>query len=115
MISGTMNLPKNTNCLLSKVIAPINGEDCDLEQQAFTSKGTLVNSAEFDGLDFNDAFDAIAAALEEKNLGSVTTNFRLRDWGVSRQRYWGSPIPMFNLGDGNDIPVPLEKLPGASA
>jgi leucyl-tRNA synthetase len=71
----------------------------------------LVNSAEFDGLDFNDAFDAIAAALEEKNMGSVTTNFRLRDWGVSRQRYWGSPIPMFNLGDGNDIPVPLEKLP----
>ena len=96
---------------IEQVIAPINGEDCDLEQQAFTSKGTLVNSAEFDGLDFNDAFDAIAAALEEKNLGSVTTNFRLRDWGVSRQRYWGSPIPMFNLGDGNDIPVPMEKLP----
>ena len=96
---------------IEQVIAPINGEDCDLEQQAFTSKGTLVNSAEFDGLDFNDAFDAIAAALEEKNMGSVTTNFRLRDWGVSRQRYWGSPIPMFNLGDGNDIPVPLEKLP----
>ncbi|MFL2530867.1 MAG: leucine--tRNA ligase [Porticoccaceae bacterium] len=96
---------------IEQVIAPINGEDFDLEQQAFTSKGTLVNSAEFDGLDFNDAFDAIAAVLEEKNLGSVTTNFRLRDWGVSRQRYWGSPIPMFNLGDGNDIPVPLEKLP----
>jgi leucyl-tRNA synthetase len=96
---------------IQQVIAPINGEDCDLEQQAFTSKGTLVNSAEFDGLDFNDAFDAIAAALEEKNMGSITTNFRLRDWGVSRQRYWGSPIPMFNLGDGNDIPVPLEKLP----
>jgi leucyl-tRNA synthetase len=96
---------------IEQVIAPINGEDFDLEKQAFTSKGTLVNSAEFDGLDFNDAFDAIAAALEEKNLGSVTTNFRLRDWGVSRQRYWGSPIPMFNLGDGNDIPVPLEKLP----
>ena len=96
---------------IEQVIAPSNGEDCDLEQQAFTSKGQLVNSAEFDGLDFEQAFDAIAAALKDKNLGSVTTNFRLRDWGVSRQRYWGSPIPMFNLGDGSDIPVPLEKLP----
>jgi leucyl-tRNA synthetase len=96
---------------IDQVIAPNNGEDCDLEQQAFTSKGQLVNSAEFDGLDFEQAFDAIAAALKDKNLGSVTTNFRLRDWGVSRQRYWGSPIPMFNLGDGSDIPVPLEKLP----
>jgi leucyl-tRNA synthetase len=96
---------------IDQVIAPSNGEDCDLEQQAFTSKGQLVNSAEFDGLDFEQAFDAIAAALKDKNHGSVTTNFRLRDWGVSRQRYWGSPIPMFNLGDGSDIPVPLEKLP----
>jgi leucyl-tRNA synthetase len=96
---------------IRQVIAPNNGEDCDLDQQAFTIKGKLVNSKEFDGLDFDSAFDAIAAALEEKNLGSVTTNFRLRDWGVSRQRYWGAPIPMFNLGDGADIPVPLEKLP----
>ena len=85
--------------------------DCDLNQQAFTSKGKLINSGDFDGLDFDEAFDAITAALENKNLGSVTTNFRLRDWGVSRQRYWGSPIPMFNLNDGSDIPVPLEKLP----
>jgi leucyl-tRNA synthetase len=96
---------------IEQVIAPSNGEDCDLTEQAFTNKGTLINSAEFDGLEFNQAFDAIAAALKDKNLGSITTNFRLRDWGVSRQRYWGSPIPMFNLGDGNDIPVPLEKLP----
>ena len=96
---------------IEQVIAPNNGEDCNLDQQAFTNKGILVNSAEFDGLEFEQAFDAIAAALKDKNLGSVTTNFRLRDWGVSRQRYWGSPIPMFNLGDGNDIPVPLEKLP----
>ncbi|MGC6481521.1 MAG: leucine--tRNA ligase [Porticoccaceae bacterium] len=96
---------------IEQVIAPNNNEDCDLDQQAFTSKGKLVNSGVFDALDFDAAFDAIAAALEDKNLGSVTTNFRLRDWGVSRQRYWGSPIPMFKLGDGGDIPVPLEKLP----
>ncbi len=102
---------KKYQLLIEQVIAPSNNEDCDLDQQAFTSKGKLVNSGAFDGLDFDAAFDAIAAALEDKNLGSVTTNFRLRDWGVSRQRYWGSPIPMFNLRDGGDIPVPLEKLP----
>jgi leucyl-tRNA synthetase len=102
---------KKYQLLIKQVIAPSNNEDCDLDQQAFTSKGKLVNSGAFDGLDFDAAFDAIAAALEDKNLGSVTTNFRLRDWGVSRQRYWGSPIPMFNLGNDGDIPVPLEKLP----
>ena len=96
---------------IEQVIKPVDGQDCDLSQQAFTSKGQLINSGEFDGLGFNAAFDAIATALNKKNLGSATTNFRLRDWGVSRQRYWGSPIPMFNLGDGADIPVPLEKLP----
>jgi len=96
---------------IEQVIAPIDNQDCDLSQQAFTSKGRLVNSGDYNGLDFDAAFDAIATALEAKNLGSVTTNFRLRDWGVSRQRYWGTPIPMFNLADGADIPVPLEKLP----
>ena len=69
---------------IEQVIAPSNDEDCNLDQQAFTNKGILVNSAEFDGLEFEQAFDAIAAALDDKNLGSVTTNFRLRDWGVSR-------------------------------
>ena len=96
---------------IKQVIAPIDHQDYDLSEQAFTNRGKLVNSGEFDDLDFDQAFDAIASALEAKNLGTVTTNFRLRDWGVSRQRYWGAPIPMFNLGDGNDIPVPLDKLP----
>ncbi len=72
---------------------------------------TLVNSAEFDGLNFKKAFDAIARALHDAGKGSVKTNFRLRDWGVSRQRYWGAPIPMLNLPDGGEIPVPLDKLP----
>jgi leucyl-tRNA synthetase len=96
---------------IEQVIAPSKGEECDLNNQAFTSKGKLINSGEFNDLDFDQAFDAIAEKLEANNLGSVTTNFRLRDWGVSRQRYWGTPIPMFNLSDGADIPVPLEKLP----
>ncbi|MEC8429501.1 MAG: leucine--tRNA ligase, partial [Pseudomonadota bacterium] len=71
----------------------------------------LINSGEFDGLNFKKAFDAIAKALIDANKGSVQTNFRLRDWGVSRQRYWGAPIPMLNLPDGGEIPVPADRLP----
>ncbi|MBB6522935.1 leucine--tRNA ligase [Pseudoteredinibacter isoporae] len=66
---------------------------------------------ELDGLDFQAAFDAAADKLVELGKGTLKTNFRLRDWGVSRQRYWGAPIPMFNLPEGGEIPVPLEKLP----
>ena len=96
---------------IKQVIATCGDEVCDLTTEAFVSKGVLMNSGEYDGLDFEAAIDAIAAALEAKNHGSVTTNYRLRDWGVSRQRYWGSPIPMYNLAAGGEIPVPLEKLP----
>ena len=96
---------------IRQVIQPAEGEDCDISNQAFVDKGVLVNSGQFDGLDFNGAFDAIAAALEALDQGSVTINYRLRDWGVSRQRYWGSPIPMFNLAEGGEIPVPLDRLP----
>jgi leucyl-tRNA synthetase len=96
---------------IKQVIAPASDENCDLSSEAFVSKGLLVNSGKYDGLDFDGAFDAIAAALEEADQGSVTTNYRLRDWGVSRQRYWGSPIPMYNLADGGEIPVPLDRLP----
>lgn len=70
-----------------------------------------IESSDFDGLDFKGAFNAIASALESQNKGKRTTNYRLRDWGVSRQRYWGSPIPMFNLPDGGEIPVPHDRLP----
>ncbi len=96
---------------IKQVIAPAAGEDCDISTEAFVNKGLLVNSGKYNGLDFNAAFDAIAAALEQTGHGSVTTNYRLRDWGVSRQRYWGAPIPMYNLADGGEIPVPLDRLP----
>ncbi|MBD2858729.1 leucine--tRNA ligase [Spongiibacter sp. KMU-158] len=96
---------------IKQVIAPSNGEAIDLEKAAFTEKGILVNSANFDGLDFSAAIDAIAQTLADANKGRVTTNFRLRDWGVSRQRYWGAPIPIFNLPEGGEIPVPANKLP----
>ncbi len=96
---------------LVQVIAPASGEEIDLTKAAFTEKGVLVNSGEYDGLDFNAAFDAIASTLEMAGKGQVKTNYRLRDWGVSRQRYWGAPIPMFNLPEGGEIPVPAHKLP----
>ncbi|HEY8385357.1 MAG TPA: leucine--tRNA ligase, partial [Porticoccaceae bacterium] len=96
---------------IHQVIAPADGGAVDLAQEAFVDKGVLINSAGFDGLDFDAAFDAIAAALEAKGKGRVTTNYRLRDWGVSRQRYWGAPIPMLYRPDGSEIPVPAHKLP----
>lgn len=94
-----------------QVIAPKDGSACDISANAFTEKGVCINSGQFDGLDFQQAFDAMAEALEGLNKGKVTTNYRLRDWGVSRQRYWGTPIPMLNLPEGGEIPVPADRLP----
>jgi leucyl-tRNA synthetase len=97
---------------IEQVIAPLDASTpCDLGLAAFTEKGRLLNSGEFDGLGFEEAFDAIAAQLEARGKGRVTLNYRLRDWGVSRQRYWGAPIPMLYLADGTEIAVPAERLP----
>jgi leucyl-tRNA synthetase len=102
---------KKYGLAINPVIAPLDGGEPDISQQAFTEKGRLFNSGEFDGLDFSAAFDAIAATLDASGKGRITTNYRLRDWGVSRQRYWGAPIPMFNLPSGGEIPVPMDRLP----
>ncbi len=99
------------NIAIKQVIAPQDGSEIDISSEAFTEKGMLVNSGEFDGLDFNGAFTAIVDVLEASKKGRATTNYRLRDWGVSRQRYWGTPIPIFNLASGGEIPVPAHKLP----
>ncbi len=96
---------------ITQVIAPTDGSAIDLTQEAFTDKGTLVNSGEYDGLTFDAAFEAIAETLKAADLGSIKTNYRLRDWGVSRQRYWGTPIPILNLANGGEIPVPADRLP----
>jgi leucyl-tRNA synthetase len=85
--------------------------EIDLSVAAYTEKGTLINSGEFDGLDFTQAFKAIVAKLEQDGKGKKTVNFRLRDWGVSRQRYWGAPIPMATLEDGTSVPIPEQDLP----
>ncbi|MGI4841631.1 MAG: leucine--tRNA ligase, partial [Janthinobacterium lividum] len=78
---------------------------------AYNEHGTLINSGEFDGLDFEGAFDAIEVALIKKNLGASRTQFRLRDWGISRQRYWGCPIPIIHCDACGDVPVPEDQLP----
>lgn len=81
-------------------------------QEWYGSKeGILVNSAEFDGLTFQAAFDALIAKLEPQQLANTKVQFRLRDWGVSRQRYWGCPIPMINCDTCGQVPVPEEQLP----
>lgn len=98
---------------IKQVVAPVDGaaQQCDLSQAAYTEKGVLINSAEFDGLAFEQAFNAIATKLAAMGRGEVKVNYRLRDWGVSRQRYWGTPIPMLNLADGSVVPVPEDQLP----
>lgn len=94
------------------VIKPENDDDSiDIADAAYTDKGILFNSGEFDNLHFQDAFNAIAAKLESIGKGKKTVNFRLRDWGVSRQRYWGTPIPMVTTEDGEIHPVPADQLP----
>ncbi|MGL4222291.1 MAG: leucine--tRNA ligase, partial [Shewanella sp.] len=95
---------------IEAVIKPVDGE-VDISEAAYTEKGILFNSSEFDGLDFDGAFNAIADKLVAEGKGKRQVNYRLRDWGVSRQRYWGAPIPMVTLADGTVIPTPEDQLP----
>jgi len=80
-------------------------------QESYGEKGVTVNSGEFSGLDFAAAYDAITSALEAKGLGRKRVQFRLRDWGISRQRYWGCPIPLIHCEHCGEVPVPDSQLP----
>ena len=96
---------------IKQVIFAKNGEDDDCSEHAYTVKGVLKNSADFDGLTSELAFVAISETLEKAQKGLRKTNFRLRDWGVSRQRYWGAPIPVIYCEDCGTVPVPEQDLP----
>jgi leucyl-tRNA synthetase len=93
------------------VIRPADGELVLPLSAAYTEHGVLFNSGAFDNLDFDQAFDGIASKLATKNLGAKRTQYRLRDWGISRQRYWGCPIPIIHCASCGEVPVPAEQLP----
>ena len=100
------------NLPVKAVVRTSAGDEVGSEwQAAYGEHGQLINSGEFDGLDFAGAFDAIEAALIRKELGKSRTQFRLRDWGISRQRYWGCPIPIIHCDTCGDVPVPEDQLP----
>ncbi|MBT7443472.1 MAG: leucine--tRNA ligase [Methylococcales bacterium] len=96
---------------INPVIFPKDGSDLDISEEAFIDKGVLKNSGEFDGLNSGKAFHAIAEYLKEKGCGEKRVNYRLRDWGVSRQRFWGTPIPVIYCDDCGAVPVPEKDLP----
>ena len=98
---------------IRQVIAPAGGPEVDVREAAWTSKEDLVtvNSGRFSGLDYRGAFDAFADWLEEQGKGERRINYRLRDWGVSRQRYWGCPVPILHTESGRELPVPDADLP----
>ncbi|MEE4111227.1 MAG: leucine--tRNA ligase, partial [Desulfobacteraceae bacterium] len=97
------------------VIVVVRPQDEDLDggtmSAAFTGDGIMVNSGDFNGLGNRDAMDAIAAFMDQNGIGKKTVSFRLRDWGISRQRYWGAPIPMIHCDSCGIVPVPEADLP----
>ncbi|MCU7856531.1 MAG: leucine--tRNA ligase, partial [Candidatus Thiodiazotropha sp. (ex Lucinoma borealis)] len=96
---------------IKQVIHPADGSALDIQAAAYTEQGVLQDSGPFNGLTSAAAFDAIAEWLQERGKGEKTKQYRLRDWGVSRQRYWGTPIPMIYCDNCGLVPVPLEDLP----
>ena len=95
---------------ITTVIAPVEGQAAELDQ-AFTKEGVLVNSAQFDRLSSSKAIEAISDLIEREKWGNRTVSYRIRDWLISRQRYWGTPIPIIYCGTCGTIPVQEKNLP----
>ena len=97
------------------ILVVVSPEDEDLDGDtmaaAYTGEGIMVNSGDFDGMGNREAMEAVAAFMTEKGIGQKTVSFRLRDWGISRQRYWGAPIPMIHCDSCGIVPVPEADLP----
>ena len=96
---------------ITQVVAPTDGSKIDVQQAVYLDKGVIINSGKYDGLDFQSAFNAVLHDLLHLNVGEQQIIYRLRDWGVSRQRYWGTPIPIIYCADCGAVPVPEKDLP----
>jgi leucyl-tRNA synthetase len=96
---------------IKQVIRPLDGGEIDVQAAAYTEHGLLLNSGAYDGMTFEQSFKAIAERLEKCKAGARKVNYRLRDWGVSRQRYWGCPIPIIYCPKCEAVPVPEDQLP----
>ncbi|PCJ40889.1 MAG: leucine--tRNA ligase [SAR86 cluster bacterium] len=102
---------KTYGLTIKQVITPMDDAECDISKAAFTDKGLLINSGDYDDLNFDQAFERLVTFFSDKGNGRKTVNYRLRDWGVSRQRYWGTPIPMISCEKCGSVPVPESELP----
>ncbi|MDF1565826.1 MAG: leucine--tRNA ligase [Deltaproteobacteria bacterium] len=111
--SRDFKFAKKYDIPIKVVIQPTEGEQLTLEamEDAFTGDGTLVDSGEHSGLSSAAAREAIAAFAQETGIGEATVNWNLRDWGISRQRYWGTPIPFVHCAKDGLVPVPEDQLP----
>lgn len=106
-----LDFARKYNLPVTPVILPTGEQNITIEQEAYTGEGTLINSQFLDGLDTAQAKEKAIQSLVESKQGKHTINYRLRDWGISRQRYWGCPIPIIYCDACGTVPVPEEQLP----
>lgn len=106
-----LDFARKYNLNVTAVISPDGKADFSVANEAYTESGTLVNSNFLNGLSMDAAKEMICSRIEEKNQGKRTINYRLRDWGISRQRYWGCPIPIIYCDSCGTVPVPENQLP----